>query len=155
MIGERHKAVTKTTGNEELPFVFLRELYTHPLFVGRTVMTEIYRHIQHGAAHTPYELRLRFITLLKMNPTQRAFHGAQRMIILYKIIIQACFLHGAPAPAFHEESTVISKDFWNQDDHTIQFCFYDIHGEFLSVICIRYCPYSFFISGSASRISCA
>ena len=86
MICKCDEAMTEASGNEKLFLIFVRELYAYPLFICGAVMAQIYRHIQHRAAHTSHELGLRFIPFLKMDSPQSPFHSTHGMIILHKII---------------------------------------------------------------------
>ena len=119
VIGERHEAVAEASGDEELLLIFLGELHGDPLLIRGAVMAEVYRHVEHRAAHTSHELRLRFVAPLEMDAPQRPFHGAHGVIVLHEIIVESRCLHGAPAPALHEEPPMIAEDFRNEDHDAV------------------------------------
>ena len=120
VVGQRNEAVAKTSGDEELLFVFFRQLYADPLLVCRAVFAQVYGYVENGAASAAHQLGLTLSSFLEMDAPQRTFYRRRGVVILYEIIKQPCLLHLPLAPAFHKESPVIAKYLRLQNNYAIQ-----------------------------------
>lgn len=79
---ERHEAVRKAEGYEQLIAILGAKLGTNPLAIGRRTLPDIDRNIENSSSDAPYQLCLGARWGLKMQATERKGGSRVGMIVL-------------------------------------------------------------------------
>ena len=77
---------------------------------GRRAFAEIDQHIKNGAGGDPYELALRCVAGLVVQPAEDMLGGAA-VIVLDEVEIQPRIGEGLAVPCLHKETTGVAEDF--------------------------------------------
>ena len=97
----------KILRNKELLFIFSRKLYTVPLSESRRILSQIDRNIKNLSVYHTDKLILWEVDL-EMQTTEYALFGS-RLIILYKYLIDTCFLEVVIIVRLHKISSGVTE----------------------------------------------
>ena len=73
LVAQHQKTMGKATGNKELPLVVLAQLYHNMLSECCRVLAQVNGHIQHASFDDPYQLGLRKLAFLVVEPSEHTF----------------------------------------------------------------------------------
>ena len=125
------EAVGEAARDEELPVVFLRELYGDVLPVGRAAFAYVHCDVEHRTAHTPHQLALGEGRALEVQASHHAVAG-HRFVVLDEADAVAedgseLFVELALREGFKKVAARVVENAGLEDQHAVEGGLEDFH----------------------------
>ena len=125
-ITQYRKTVGKTSGNEQLPMVVVRQLHCHMLSESRRALSDIHYDIKYLSVGTPHQLALCIRHLLVMQSPHHPI-GRHALIVLHETDRHHLLVKFPLRERFEEIPPFILEDTWLENHHPLYFCFDNFH----------------------------
>lgn len=118
--------MSKATGNEELPFVLVAQLYHDVTAKGGRRLTKVDRHIEHTTTNDTHQLGLRIGTPLVVKTTKNP-EARLRLIVLNEVYRTYMVYKFLLLPSLKKIASRIVKDAWLNNIHSFDIGFLEYH----------------------------